>query len=615
MKNIFNYKKVLFISVDIFIIIVSYVFATTLKFDFNIPKTIQDTVLIRLPIIILIYLMAFIIFKLYSSVWSLSGRFDYINIVLANFISMILSYIFISVTKSGISTGIIVMSSVLVLFGTLGYRMFFRAFKRFRMKSKNSSKENKVNVLIIGAGEAAALLIKEIIGHNELNLNLVGIIDDDKYKQHLNINGVPIIGTSNDIIDISDKLNIDEIIFAIPSIKFQDKKRIFSMAKKTKAKLKTLPGVYELIKDGFSYEAIRDINIIDLLGRREIRLQNFEISNYIENKIILVTGGGGSIGSELCRQITRFKPKKLIIIDIYENGAYDIQNELLKKYPNLDLLVLIASIRDKKKINHIFEKTKPNIVFHAAAHKHVPLMETSPDEAIKNNVFGTNNLVEASKLYNTDKFILVSTDKAVNPTNIMGATKRLCEIIIQNASSSSNHTEFAAVRFGNVMSSNGSVIPLFKKQIEEGGPVTITHQDIMRYFMTIPEAVSLVLIAGSYAKGGEIFILDMGDPVKIYDLAKNMIQLFGLKPNEDIEIEIIGLRPGEKLYEELLMKEEGIKSTSNEFIFVVKSKIFEKEKLNRDLVELKKLIYSDDFTEKDVQEKMSQIVTNYKIKN
>ena len=409
--------------------------------------------------------------------------------------------------------------------------------------------------MIIGAGEAGVLVIKEYKNHPQLNSKPVALIDDDEYKQGRVIMGVPVVGKRDDILAQVEKLKIDEIILAMPSASKKDISSIVDICKKTKAKLKILPGVYELIDGKVTIKNIRDVQIEDLLGREEIKTDINAISSYIKDKVILVTGGGGSIGSELCRQIANIKPRKLVIIEIYENSAYDIQNELLRRNKDLNLKIYIASIVDRDIMFDLFNIERPDVVFHAAAHKHVPLMEDSPKESIKNNVFGTLNLVHAADKYGVKKFVMISTDKAVNPTNIMGASKRICEMIIQSVNPVSK-TDFVAVRFGNVLGSNGSVIPLFKKQIEEGGPVTVTHKDVIRYFMTIPEAVSLVIQAGAIVKGGEIFVLDMGKPVKILDLAEDLIRLSGFEPYKDIQIEIIGLRPGEKLYEELFLRKK-----------------------------------------------------------
>lgn len=421
--------------------------------------------------------------------------------------------------------------------------------------------------MIIGAGEAGNALIKEIVTSNYSTMVIRCIIDDDKQKWGQFIQGIKVVGGRDKIIESADLYDIDEIFVAIPSAPPTVIRDILSICKETNCKLRSLPGMYQLVNGEVSVSKLRDVEVEDLLGREPIRVDLDSILGYVQNKVVMVTGGGGSIGSELCRQIASHKPAQLIIVDIYENNAYDIQQELIIKYPELKLTVLIASVRNTKRINHIFETYKPDIVYHAAAHKHVPLMEVSPNEAIKNNVFGTWKTAQAAALNGAKKFVMISTDKAVNPTNIMGASKRICEMIVQTFNKHYD-TEFVAVRFGNVLGSNGSVIPLFKRQIEAGGPVTVTHPDIIRYFMTIPEAVSLVLQAGAYARGGEIFILDMGEPVKILDLAKNLIRLSGYKLGEDIQIEFTGLRPGEKLYEELLMDEEGMQDTENKLIHI-----------------------------------------------
>ena len=433
------------------------------------------------------------------------------------------------------------------------------------------------------------------------------IIDDQPGCHGKLMRGVPIVGGRESILDAVGQYSIDEIIFAIPSASVQTRKEILDICKESGCKLRTIPGTYQLINGDVSVSNLKEVDIEDLLGREPIRINTEEVLDHVSGKVILVTGGGGSIGSELCRQIAAHHPKQLIILDIYENNAYDIQQELLRKYPELNLAVLIASVRNEERINSIFETYRPNIVYHAAAHKHVPLMEDSPHEAIKNNVFGTYKVAQAADRYGTDKFVLISTDKAVNPTNIMGASKRLCEMLIQTMNCSSR-TNYVAVRFGNVLGSNGSVIPLFKKQIAEGGPVTVTHPDIIRYFMTIPEAVSLVLQAGAYAKGGEIFVLDMGEPVKILDLATNLIKLSGYRVGEDIEIKFTGLRPGEKMYEELLMNEEGLKETANKMIFIGKPIEFDEEQFREQLKELEQAAVDET---SDIRAEVEKIVPTY----
>ena len=446
--------------------------------------------------------------------------------------------------------------------------------------------------MIVGAGKAGAVLLREMQTSTHLSLSPVCFVDDDEYLQNAFIGSVPIAGTTADIPKLVQKYNVKKIVIAMPTAKKSDIKRIHDICLKTKCPVQIVPGIYQLVNGQVSVSSLRDVDVSDLLGREQTSIDIDQIIGYIEGKTVMVTGGGGSIGSELCRQIASHKPKKLIILDIYENNCYDIQQELLRKYPDLSLLALIASVRDENKINQIFDTYRPDIVFHAAAHKHVPLMETSPTEAIKNNVFGTRNVATAADRYGVKRFVMISTDKAVNPTNIMGATKRICEMIVQTMGRHSK-TEFVAVCFGNVLGSNGSVIPLFRRQIAEGGPVTLTHPDIIRYFMTIPEAVSLVLQAGAYAKGGEIFVLDMGEPVKIYDLAYNLIKLSGYTPNEDIEIKITGLRPGEKLFEERLMAEEGLQKTENEQISIGKPLEIDEKKLSETLDKLKQAAYDD----------------------
>lgn len=474
--------------------------------------------------------------------------------------------------------------------------------------SVTSGNRGKIRAMIIGGGNAGAALIREIQTTDKIAYNPVCVIDDDTGKVGKRIGNVKIVGTTEDIKKCAEKYAIDEILIAIPSATKAEIKRIYEICKTTDCKVKTLPGIYQIVSGEASVASLREVQITDLLGREQIKVNLDEIMGYIEGQVVLVTGGGGSIGNELCRQIATHSPKQLIILDIYENNAYDIEQELKRKHPSLNLLALIASIRDKGKMEDVFEKYHPDIVFNAAAHKHVPLMETSPNEAVKNNVFGTLNVARCADKYGVKVFVQISTDKAVNPTNIMGATKRICEMIIQTIGRNSKNTKFVAVRFGNVLGSNGSVIPLFERQIAEGGPVTVTHKDIIRYFMTIPEAVSLVLQAGAYAKGGQIFVLDMGEPVKIYDLAYNLIKLSGLEPNVDIEIKCTGLRPGEKLYEERLMDEEGMQTTPNGLINIANPIQLDEKNLWKKLDELYVAAYDE--TNK-MKELVSHLVTTY----
>ena len=464
--------------------------------------------------------------------------------------------------------------------------------------------------MIVGAGEAGNTLLKELQNSKFVEQNVCCLVDDDPGKIGKYLRGVLVAGNRKDICRLAEEYHIDEIMIAIPSASHAEIQELLDICSQTSCKLKVLPGIYQLVNGEVSVSKLRNVEIEDLLGREPIDTQVESIMGYVSGKVVLVTGGGGSIGSELCRQIARHEPKQLVIFDIYENNAYDIQQELKRDYPELNLVVLIGSVRNTHRINGVFEKYHPQIVYHAAAHKHVPLMEDSPNEAIKNNVMGTYKTAQAADKYGVSRFVLISTDKAVNPTNIMGASKRLCEMVIQMMNNRSK-TEFVAVRFGNVLGSNGSVIPLFKKQIEEGGPVTVTHPDIIRYFMTIPEAVSLVLQAGARAKGGEIFVLDMGKPVKILDLALNLIRLSGLKPYEDIDIVFTGLRPGEKLYEELLMDEEGLQSTDNELIHIGKPIDFDEELFTHQLEELDELSRMDS---PKIKEKVMEVVPTYHMK-
>ncbi len=492
------------------------------------------------------------------------------------------------------------------------FALLIRFSKRMYIAVKYSISnrtKNKIRAMIVGAGNAGTMIIREFKTTDKIDYLPICLIDDDPNKLNKNIYGVKVVGGTADIPKLAEKYSIDEIIIAMPSVPKTEIKRVYDICEVTKCKVKTLPGIYQIVNGDASVTALREVRITDLLGRDQISVNLDEIMGYIEDRVILVTGGGGSIGSELCRQIATHNPRQLIILDIYENNAYEIEQELKRRHPELNLLTLIASIRDEVKINDVFKKYKPEIVFNAAAHKHVPLMETSPNEAVKNNVFGTLNVAKCADKYKSKVFVQISTDKAVNPTNIMGATKRICEMIIQTIGRHSKHTNFVAVRFGNVLGSNGSVIPLFEKQIAEGGPVTVTHKDIIRYFMTIPEAVSLVLQAGAYARGGQIFVLDMGEQVRIYDLACNLIKLSGLEPDVDIKIEFTGLRPGEKLYEERLMDEEGMQKTPNGLINIANPIQLDEDKFWKTLENL------HNAAEKEtprMKELVSKLVTTYK---
>lgn len=514
------------VLLDIVLLNLSLILAYLIRYDFSytsIPREFLVHYFVFSIASIIIKLVIFGIFKLYQSLWRYAGAYELVSVVVAAFISnaILFAYTFVAVH---VSSGIIIIACLLDIFMIGGSRLAYRIYRRTIHRAISGKTERRV--LIIGAGDGGANMVKELKMHPEQKYNPVAIIDDDNRKAGMKLNGVPVVGRRNDITSVVKDYKIDEIIIAIPSIKSKDVREIYNECAKSHCKIKILPSVSELVDEKVSIQRIREVNIEDLLGREPICLDISDISNFIQNKVVVVTGGGGSIGSELCRQIASYTPKKLIILDNYENNAYDIQNELLYLYPTLNLSTVICNVREKLRVDRIFNEHRPNVVFHAAAHKHVPLMENNPCEAIKNNIFGTVNVAECSDKYQVERFVLISTDKAVNPTNIMGASKRVAEMFIQ-ALNSQSKTEFVAVRFGNVLGSNGSVIPLFKKQIEQGGPVTVTHPEINRFFMTIPEAVQLVLQAGSMAKGGEIFVLDMGQPVKILDLAKNLIRLSG----------------------------------------------------------------------------------------
>ena len=553
-------------------------------------------------------LIFFVIWKLYRSVWRYASANELVNIVGATACASLAQFVYCKFTDNRMPRSYSVLYFFLLTLAICCIRFGYRILRLINNKRMNLlGKEHCVNVMIIGAGAGGDMILKEIENSRYLSMRAKCIIDDQPGCHGKLMRGVPIVGGRESILDAVGRYSIDEIIFAIPSASVQTRKEILDICKESGCKLRTIPGTYQLINGDVSVSSLKEVEIEDLLGREPIRINTEEVLEHVGGKVVLVTGGGGSIGSELCRQLAAHHPKQLIILDIYENNAYDIQQELIRKYPELDLVVLIASVRNKERIDNIFETYRPNIVYHAAAHKHVPLMEDSPHEAIKNNVFGTYKVAQAADRYGVDKFVLISTDKAVNPTNIMGASKRLCEMLIQSMNRNSR-TNYVAVRFGNVLGSNGSVIPLFKKQIVEGGPVTVTHPDIIRYFMTIPEAVSLVLQAGAYARGGEIFVLDMGEPVKILDLATNLIKLSGYRVGEDIQIVFTGLRPGEKMYEELLMNEEGLKETANKMIFIGKPIEFDEEVFRSQLVELEREAMDET---SDIRAAVEKIVTTY----
>lgn len=553
----------------------------------------------------------FLIFGLYSFSFSSISVLDAMRISMCVWALGCLNVVFSLIWGDFFNIGLraVVVFTVFVFMATGGMRFSKRIYKTLKNNLRRDI-SNRKRVMVIGAGDAGISLVREMIYTDKIKYYPVCIIDDSPKKIGTSIMGVRVVGDTYSISHYVKVFDVEEILVAMPSVPSQIMKGIVARANETGIPVKVLPGIYQLADGQVSVSKLRHVEIEDLLGRPPVKVNLDEIMGYIENKTVLVTGGGGSIGSELCRQIATHSPKLLIILDIYENNAYDIEQELKRRHPELNLITLIASVRDNTKIRKIFEEYRPNIVFNAAAHKHVPLMETSPNEAVKNNVFGTLNVARAADDFGAETFVQISTDKAVNPTNIMGATKRICEMIIQTIGRHSKNTNFVAVRFGNVLGSNGSVIPLFKRQIAEGGPVTVTHKDIIRYFMTIPEAVSLVLQAGAYAKGGQIFVLDMGDPVRIYDLARNLIILSGLKPDVDIEIKCTGLRPGEKLFEERLMEEEGLQSTQNGLISVARPIPLDEDNLFSCLDELYTAAHAES---SEMKELVKALVPTYSI--
>lgn len=606
-------RNVLLILIDILIIISCYIASILFL---NVPIDNIKVLVVQIAVVVIVYQIFLNIFRMYQNMMRYEVGKDYIKYIISAFLSMIiLSIVYKAFSLEYINLKVNVLSGVLIAGTFVMYRLAGRSILSRRMSKYekiNKNQDNKANnLLIIGAGMGAREIIIAIKNNMRDKYNIVGIIDDDISKINHYILGVKVLGTRYDIPKIAKEKNVDLIFFAINKIDAVSRKKILEICQETGVKTRVLPTTLEVIAKQGAMNSLRDVQIEDLLGRDPVHLDNKNINSLIKNKTVLVTGGGGSIGSELCRQIVKYDPKRLVILDIYENNLYDIEMELRAEYPKLNLEAIVASVRDKERLNNVFETYKPEIVFHAAAHKHVPLMEKSPLEAIHNNVFGTYNVVNCADEYGVEKFVLISTDKAVNPTNIMGASKRVCEMIVQ-AKNKVSKTEYVAVRFGNVLGSNGSVIPLFKKQIERGGPVTVTHKDITRFFMTIPEAVQLILQAVTYAKGGEIFVLDMGEPVKIYDLAVSLIKLLGYEPNVDIPIEITGLRPGEKLYEEILMSEEGLTSTKHDKIFISKPMHMEMNELEEKLNILKELEYNEKYSNENIKNTMKEVVTTYK---
>ena len=611
-----KFKITTLVFIDLILIYLSYFLAFIFIFYYNDGLkeiiSIYNGHISRITIFAFIYIIVFYLFKQYKNIWTLAGNKEFFNGIIATLLSMILNIGLSSLRYDRVPYMVSILAGIMAIITCNGARVLWRVLRRALKYGEVQKMRDIKNVLIIGAGSGGALVSSEYSKYPHLGKKVVAFIDDDKQKLGTYVNGIKVYGNRSNILEIIKDKNIDEVIIAIASIKEEILKEIIEKCKDTQVSVKIMPGVAEMIDGKFSINKIRNVDVEDLLGRETIKLDHEGISDYLEGKIVLGTGGGGSIGSELCRQISKFNPKKLIIFDIYENNAYEIQNELKRNYQNLDLITLIGSVRDKGRLKELYTKYKPQIIFHAAAHKHVPLMEHSPAEAIKNNVVGTFNVAKLASEHNVERFVLISTDKAVNPTNVMGASKRMCEMIIQSMDKASK-TEFVAVRFGNVLGSNGSVIPLFKKQIANGGPVTLTHKDITRYFMTIPEAAQLVIQAGAYAKGGEIFVLDMGEPIKIYDLAENLIKLSGFEPNKDIKIEVTGLRPGEKLYEELLMNEEGLMKTKHKKIFIGKPGDFELGDISSKVDNLLKVAISGN----DIllKERLKEYVPTYKESN
>ncbi|MDO4943274.1 MAG: nucleoside-diphosphate sugar epimerase/dehydratase [Lachnospiraceae bacterium] len=589
------------------IIVTSLLVRFDLRFR-SVEPMFWKSVITYLPIGVISTLIIFIIFKLYSSMWRFASVEEAMHIVLACLAACIVQVLTIFyIMHLPIPRSYPLFFGMQLLIGTAAIRFGYRGFRVLRAYFIHGSDET-IRTMIIGAGKGGEVLINEMRNSKYIDHEAVCIIDDDPAKLGTYIHGVRVVGDRTKISQAVNDYNVKEIVFAIPSMKPSERKEILDYCKETCCNVKLIPGIYQMVNEEVSISRLKNVEIEDLLGRDPIRNDNSKVMGYVEDQVVMVTGGGGSIGSELCRQIADYHPKQLIVLDNYENNAYDLQMELIHNHPELDLIVLIVSVQNKRRINNIIKNYRPKVIFHAAAHKHVPLMENSPCDAIRNNVFGTYNVARAASENDVKRMVLISTDKAVRPTNIMGASKRICELVIQYFNGISE-TEYMAVRFGNVLGSNGSVVPLFRKQIQAGGPVTVTHPDIIRYFMTIPEAVNLVLEAGAYGHGGEIFILDMGEPVKILDLAENMIRLSGYVPNEDIKIIFTGLRPGEKLYEELLISEKNKIATNNNRIFIAQLPPKDPDVLKKLLAELHDIAYSEDVI--NIRKAVKKLVPEY----
>ena len=601
-------RMLVLMAADIGIICLASFLGLFIRFDMNIskiPEEYAQAVIVYLPFYILTTITVFFLLRMYTTMWSAAGIREAGHIVGACGLASLIQIAGMLMMEMKVPRSYYVLSFIVLCAFEGIVRLSYRILTSVTLPGKYQKRSSRV--LIAGAGTSGAVILKEMLTSQYAQGQVVCFVDDDKNKIGKILNGVLVAGNRKDIPKLTEKYAVNEIYIAMPSAPAKDRKEIIEICRETGCKVKILPGIYQLLNGEISVSKLREVEIEDLLGREPVQVNMDEILEHVNGKVVLVTGGGGSIGSELCRQIAGHQPKQLIVFDVYENNAYDWQQELRDKFPELNLAVLIGSVRNTHRMESVFAQYQPDIVYHAAAHKHVPLMEDSPNEAIKNNVFGTYKTAKAADKYGAKRFVLISTDKAVNPTNIMGASKRMCEMVIQMMNAKSK-TDFVAVRFGNVLGSNGSVIPLFKKQIEQGGPVTVTHPDIIRYFMTIPEAVSLVLQAGVYAKGGEIFVLDMGEPVKILDLAKNLIRLSGYKLGEDIQITFTGLRPGEKLYEELLMKEEGLQDTPNKLIHIGKPIEFNREEFSK---QLDRLYVVANLDSEAIRDEVKKIVPTY----
>jgi FlaA1/EpsC-like NDP-sugar epimerase len=606
--NLLLPRILLLVVLDILVINLAAFLALFIRHEFDwtamVSNVFMDTLYKFAVLNTLITLALFVLFRLYTSLWGFAGADELAHIFVVSILVMLIQYVFVLCGIVSLPRSFPALYGMLLCLFTVIIRFSYRFIRRVKARLTRTTRQK---TMLIGAGQAGALVLREFKNSRFSQNHVVCIIDDDPGKKGRQLMGVRIIGGREMIETAVDKYNVTEIILAIPTLPTQVKKEIWEICSRTGCKFKQMPGIYQLANGDVSIQAIRDIDIEDLLERDVVNVDMGGLSDLIKDKTVMVTGGGGSIGSELCRQLASYDPKELVIFDIYENNAYAIELELRANYPELTTHVLIGSVRDKNRIDSVMAEFRPSIVYHAAAHKHVPLMERSPLEAVKNNIFGTLNTATAAAKYGVEHFVLISTDKAVNPTNVMGASKRVCEMIIQSLAETSQ-TCFAAVRFGNVLGSNGSVIPLFREQIRKGGPVTVTHPDITRFFMTIPEAVSLVLQAGAYAQGGEIFVLDMGHPVKINDLARNMIRLSGFEPDVEIPIVYTGLRPGEKLYEEILMSEEGLTKTANDLIYIGHKLNFDREQFLSELEALRQL---EEGQETLLRRRMQQLVPTY----